>query len=88
MGSPAAEAGRYDREGPLHPVAIAYGFAVARNDVTFDQWDACAKVGGCSKDIEDYGFGRGTKPAVGVNFEEASRYAAWLSLMTESPTGC
>jgi formylglycine-generating enzyme required for sulfatase activity len=87
MGSPdgtngAAEPGRYPNEGPVHQVHIAYRFAVAKYDVTFAEWDACAAVGGCEKDIDDYGAGRGDKPLVGVTFDDAQNYAAWLSLMT------
>jgi formylglycine-generating enzyme required for sulfatase activity len=87
MGSPdgtkgAAEEGRYDNEGPLHTVTISDTFAVAKKDVTFAEWDACANVGGCAKDIEDFGAGRGDHPVVGVTFDDAQRYAAWLSLMT------
>jgi formylglycine-generating enzyme required for sulfatase activity len=83
MGSPAEEEGRYDDE-ELHPVTIAKPFAVSRFDVTVDDWDACVSVGGCSK-TSDFGFGRGTRPVVGVGFEDAQAYVAWLSKMTEQP---
>ena len=82
MGSPDGEAGRSENEGPRHRVVIARPFAVAKNDVTFDDWDACADVSGCRRNIEDYGSKHGTKPVVGVGFEDAKHYAAWLSLMT------
>lgn len=42
MGSPATERGRDDRESPQHEVRFTKPFAVARFDVTFDEWDACA----------------------------------------------
>jgi formylglycine-generating enzyme required for sulfatase activity len=92
MGSPdgtdgktKAEEGRYDDEGPQHRVVIAHAFAAGINDVTFDEWDACAAVGGCPKKAVDYLMGRGRKPAVGVSFDDAEQYAAWLSLMTGKP---
>lgn len=82
MGSPPSEPGRYDNEGPQHKVTIAYPFAVAKFDVTFDEWDACAKFGDCAPDIDDSGFGRGSQPVINVNWYDAQRYAAWLSKVT------
>ena len=38
MGSPASEAGRYDREGPAHPVTIARPFAIGVYEVTRDEY--------------------------------------------------
>jgi formylglycine-generating enzyme required for sulfatase activity len=81
-GTTKAEEGRYDNEGPQHRVAFAHSFAVAENDVTFDEWDACVSVGGCPRTVVDYGFGRGSRPVVGVSFDDARQYAAWLSSMT------
>ena len=81
MGSPPAEKGRRDNEGPQHAVTIPKPFAIAKFDVTFDDWDACFSVGGCPNAL-DAGFGRGTRPVISVNFDEAQQYAAWLSSMT------
>jgi hypothetical protein len=50
MGSPATEKDRSDNEGPQHKVTIAKRFAVAKHDVTFDEWDACVSVGGCPQE--------------------------------------
>ena len=82
MGSPPSEPGRYDNEGPQHKVTIAHPFAVAKFDVTFDEWDACAKFGDCAADIEDSTFGRGQEPVSNVNWYDAQRYVAWLSKVT------
>ena len=38
MGSPASEAGRYDREGPAHEVTIARPFAIGVYEVTLDEY--------------------------------------------------
>ena len=38
MGSPASEVGRYDNEGPVHPVSIKHSFAVGKYDITRDQY--------------------------------------------------
>ena len=47
MGSPETEERRYPDEGPQIEIVIANAFAVAKNDVTFDEWDACVATGGC-----------------------------------------
>ncbi len=84
MGSPATERGRDDDEGPQHEVTIAKPFAVAKFDGTFAEWDACVAVGGCPQ-ASDGGFGRGTRPAINVDWDEARQYVAWLSKMTGEP---
>jgi formylglycine-generating enzyme required for sulfatase activity len=81
MGSPATEEGRYDNEEPQHKVTIARRFAVAKLDVTFADWDACVSVGGCPR-VTDSGYGRGNKPVINVNWNDAQRYVAWFSRMT------
>jgi formylglycine-generating enzyme required for sulfatase activity len=84
MGSPTTEQGRYDDEGPQHEVTIAKPFAVSKFDVTFVDWDACFKVGGC-RNAADSEMGRDTKPVINVTWEEAQTYVAWLPKMTGQP---
>jgi formylglycine-generating enzyme required for sulfatase activity len=81
MGSPDGEAGRYDDEGPQHEVAVAR-FAVSKFTVTFADWDACAAHGDCDPKISDSNIGRGRQPVINVTWDDAKRYAAWLSDMT------
>jgi formylglycine-generating enzyme required for sulfatase activity len=81
MGSPETEKDRGSDEGPLHKVTIADRFAVAKFPITFDEWDACAGVGGCPQ-LSDRGWGRGRQPAINLNWEDALQYVAWLSRMT------
>ena len=81
MGSPATEKGRDNNEGPQQEIMIARPFAVSKVPVTFSEWDACAAVGGCSK-LSDSGYGRDTKPAINLDWDEARNYIAWLSQMT------
>jgi hypothetical protein len=78
MGSPDGEAGRYDDEGPQHEVAVAR-FAVSKFTVTFADWDACAAHGDCDPKISDSNIGRGRQPVINVTWDDAKRYAAWLS---------
>jgi formylglycine-generating enzyme required for sulfatase activity len=82
MGSPSSEEGRDIAEGPQHNVIFARPFAVARFDVTFDDWDACATLGDCDPRVSDSGVGRGRQPVINVTWDDAQHYAAWLSQMT------
>jgi formylglycine-generating enzyme required for sulfatase activity len=84
MGSPPTEKGRSRNESPQQTIKIAKPFGVARNDVTFEEWDACAAVGGCPS-IPDSGFGRGSRPVINVTWDDAKQYVAWLSRMTGQP---
>jgi formylglycine-generating enzyme required for sulfatase activity len=82
-GSPETEKGRQDNESPQHTVTIAKRFAVSVYDVMFDEWDACARVGGCREGgANDSGWGRGNRPVIDVNWEHAQTYVKWLSTMT------
>ncbi len=57
MGEPSATA------GPPHPVDIGYMLAVGRFEVTFAEWDACVKAGGCRRWPGDAGWGRDGSPS-------------------------
>ena len=83
MGSPVGEKGRFINEGPLHEVRIDYPLAVGVYAVTFDEWDACVSDGGCGGyHPGDKGWGRGTRPVINVNWEDAQMYVKWLSWKT------
>ena len=85
MGSSTNEKGRFRNEGPRHTVTIAKPFAVSKFEVTFDEWDACVAYGDCTPVVNDNGWGRGRRPAINVTWDDAHRYAAWLSKMTGKP---
>ena len=84
MGSPVDEKDRSPNEGPQHRVTIASPFAVSLYDVTFDDWDACVKVGGCPREggANDNSWGRKNRPVINVNWDDAQAYVKWLSRMT------
>jgi formylglycine-generating enzyme required for sulfatase activity len=48
MGWPDTEKSYSDNEGPQHKVMISRPFAVARFELTFAEWDACAAHGDCA----------------------------------------
>ena len=82
MGSPPEEAGRNSSEGPRHPVAVTRPFALGRFEVTFAEYDACWIDRGCTHKANDWGWGRGRRPVVDVNWNDAQAYVAWLSQRT------
>ena len=83
MGSPRSEEGRDDDEGPVHRVTIPAPFAVGVYEVTFEEWDACVRGGGCGGyRPDDEGWGRGRRPAINVSWEDAQAYVDWLSRKT------
>jgi len=81
MGSPENEAGRENDEGPQRRVTIAKPFAVGKFEVTSDEWDACVTAGGCTYSPEA-SWGRGRQPVIGVSWDDAKHYVAWLSRTT------
>jgi formylglycine-generating enzyme required for sulfatase activity len=82
MGSPESEPSRSDDEGPQHKVTIARPFAVGRYAVTFDEWDRCVDAGGSQHQPCDFGWGRGIRPVIDVNWDDAQAYVAWLAEKT------
>jgi formylglycine-generating enzyme required for sulfatase activity len=83
MGSPKDEPEHQKEEEPQHKVTIAKPFAVGKFAVTFAEWDACADDGGCGGNKpSDSGWGRGDRPVINVNWNEAKDYIDWLSKKT------
>ena len=82
MGSPTSEPGRWEGEGPQHRVRIPQTFALGKYEVTFAEWDACMKTGGCKHRLGDEGWGRGNQPVIDVDWDDAKAYVRWLSQKT------
>jgi len=86
MGSPSNEPDRYDDEGPQRDVSIAKAFAVGKFEVTWAEWEACVRDGDChareDEAREDEGWGRGQRPVINIDWNDAQAYAAWLSSKT------
>jgi formylglycine-generating enzyme required for sulfatase activity len=84
MGSPDAEAFRGAET--QHRVTIAAPFAIGKFEITFDQWGACVKDGGCNAyRPDDQHWGRGKHPAIDISWENAKAYVSWLSRKTGKP---
>jgi formylglycine-generating enzyme required for sulfatase activity len=70
-------------ERPLRKITVTRRFAVGRFEVTFAEWDACFAAGGCKRQPNDYGWGRGRRPVVDVAWSDIMReYLPWLSKRT------
>jgi len=84
IGAPAGEVAATSAEGPQTPVSIPAPFAIGAREVTFDEWDACVRDGGCNAYRPSAPWGRGRQPAVNVSFADAQAYVDWLSYRTGS----
>ena len=51
-------------------------------EVTFEEWDACRRAGGCRHNPDDKGWGRGRRPVINVSWKDAHEYVRWLSRKT------
>jgi len=81
MGAPSGDRQGEDWERPPRDVSVR-AFALGKYEVTFSEYDACVADGGCPERPGDLGWGRGRRPVVGVNWDEAKAYAGWLSKKT------
>ena len=50
--------------------------------MTFAEFDACHRDGGCSHTPRDEGWGRGNRPVIHVSWKDAKEYVGWLSRTT------
>ncbi len=73
-----------DNEYPVHEVVIAHGFALARHEVTFAEYDRFAQATGRPLP-DDEGWGRDQRPVINVSWLDAEAYARWLSEQTGQP---
>lgn len=69
--------------GPAREVRIA-PFLMGVHEVTFEQYDRFARATGRGLP-SDQGWGRGTRPVIGVSWLDARDYAAWLARQTGQP---
>lgn len=78
MGSTEGEQGRQDNEWPAHEVAVR-SLYLSRYPVTNEEYGRFLKDCGARKPDQwaDPQFNRPRQPVVGVNWEEAKRFAEW-----------
>ncbi len=76
LGSPDNESERQSNEAILANVVLA-PFAIGKYEVTFDEYAVFAAA--TSRPLpHDDNSGRGRRPVINVNWEDATAYAAWL----------
>jgi formylglycine-generating enzyme required for sulfatase activity len=85
MGSPETERGHKADEEPFHRVTLSKAFAISKFEVTFEQWEACVGLGGCTYELPDLNFGRGSHPVINIGWHDAKQYVAWLAQRTGKP---
>ena len=82
MGSSFFEVIRHSDEGPVRTVTISRPIAMGRYEVTFADYDRFADADSRRSRPDDEGWGRGSRPVINVNWNEAKAYATWLSAQT------
>lgn len=60
-------------------------WAMARTEITFNQWQACVTAKACRGGQDDHLWGRGTRPIINVAWQDAQDYANWLTTTTGQP---
>ncbi len=77
MGSAAGEG--YDDERPQHTVYLE-AFLIDKTEVSNSQYQRCVDVGACqqSKYFGDSVYNNAGQPVVGVSWEDARAYCAWV----------
>ena len=74
---------RYGWSRPVRRVRVDKAFAIGVHEVTFREWDACLRAGGCGGyRPSDEGWGRGSRPVINMNWHDARDYVNWLSRRT------
>lgn len=68
-------------EKPVHQVQFSNGFAISKFEVTFNQYELFARSTG-NLIPNDSGFGKGDRPVINVNWNDAIAYTKWLSKQT------
>lgn len=73
-------------EHPRHQVIVNAPFALSRNEITYQEWEACVQENACSHRPEhrvltlDGWVSLGpSHPVINVSFEDASEYSHWLN---------
>jgi formylglycine-generating enzyme required for sulfatase activity len=67
-------------EKPVHSVTVS-DFNISKTEVTFEQYDAFCDATGRDKP-DDKGWGRGNRPVIYVDWQDAFDYCEWMSKTT------
>jgi len=67
----------FDAEKPSHKVYLD-AFYIDKLEVTQGEYDACFAAGKCGENHKYIGFTDGRQPVVGVTWDDAKSYCAWV----------
>lgn len=72
---------KFASEMPVTQVTIPESIAIGKFEITFDEWDACARSNGCQSNPtpSDNGGGRGKRPVINVTWVQVNEYINWLN---------
>jgi len=68
-------------EQPVHSVSIPIGFAVGKYEVTYENWAACVRDGGCSFTPTKW-WGGPRVSVVGISWNDTASYLEWITRKT------
>ena len=85
LGAGDTETDARPNEKPQRPVTFANMFAIGVTEVTFAEYQACVRAGGCDGRPNDNGWGQGNRPVINVSWGDAQKYVGWLSAKTGKP---
>lgn len=80
MGS--ADGQGFADEHPEHKVTIPMPLAVAKFELTIDQWQACVLHGDCAQHDFDIDLDHSLLPMTGASWDDVKHYVAWLARIT------
>lgn len=81
LDPPLCHAEQFAHEGEAHPVWLP-AYRIDRTEVTVEAWQRCVAAGRCRPShlpVGTYGFGAPSQPVVGVSWDDAARYCAWVN---------
>jgi formylglycine-generating enzyme required for sulfatase activity len=81
MGNKLLLGGGTDRDEQPHHLVTIKSFFMASYETTFEEYEQFARANAYSLP-DDSGFGKGKRPIINVNWEEAQKYVQWLSAET------
>ena len=65
-------------EYPVYTVNLTHDYWIGKKEITFNDYDTFCNETGRVK-LEDWGMGRGLRPAFGIDWWDAVAYCNWLS---------
>ena len=71
-------------EQPVNKITIYEPLAIGRFEVTFEEWDYCHRVGGCSRKVHDRNWGRQKRPVINLLYSDIQEYLGWIRKETNT----